>query len=272
MALKLGNVTICAADSAYLDLTAKALTLSQAKCSFADAILFSDGRADGPFRCVEIRPLRSVWDYSDFCLTDLPHLIQTDYALIVQWDGYVVDPSRWRPSFLKFDYIGAVWGNDFHNVGNGGFSLRSRKLLAALKSFPLLPGHFEDQAICRLYRPRLESEFGIRFADAKLASRFSYEFGFTNSFGFHGFHNMWRYLPDDEVVALAGKVWREGFSHWKSVRLIVDAWSHDRRPLALAVYRLLRQRLDYASVCKATQIALPDTEATLRELEALQAA
>lgn len=271
MVLNLNKVTICSADSSYVGLTAKALARSMESCRFADAILFSHRRADGPFRCVEIPPLRSLDDYSSFCLTALPHQIETDFALIVQWDGFVVDPARWHPSFLKYDYIGAVWGGADRNqrVGNGGFSLRSKRLLDALKSFPPIPGQHEDQVICRLHRPRLEHEFGIRFADEKTANRFAYEYWVTSAFGFHGFHNMWRYLADAELLAMAEEVWSGAFHGWKSVRLVVDCWANGRREAALALYRMLRAKHGYAyltsPVCAI--YALPETPETLKELE-----
>ena len=54
--------------------------------------------------------------------------------LLIQWDGYVVNPEAWDPAFLGCDYLGAkwYWHDDGMRVGNGGFSLRSRRLLDAL--------------------------------------------------------------------------------------------------------------------------------------------
>ncbi len=250
--LKLPQVTICSADSAFVELTAEALRRSLGLCEFGDAILFSDQPVDGPFRHVAIPKLGSIFDYSKFCLTALPRMIDTEYALVIQWDGYVVNPAAWRPAFLKYDYIGAVWPDKApgDNVGNGGFSLRSARLLKALRHYPVMPEYPEDSTICNLHRPYLEKDFGIRFADERLAHRFSYEWSPRDSFGFHGFHNLWRYLSDEETVAVATAAWRREFTHWKSVWLLADAFDGGRKALAAELYAALRDRLGSAEALR----------------------
>jgi hypothetical protein len=129
--------------------------------------------------------------------------------LSIQWDGYVVNPDAWTNDFLQYDYIGAKWPwhKDGRNVGNGGFCLRSRKLmqsLAELVSFGEieLPGKRpEDDYVCRQLRPKLES-LGIRFAPEPVADRFSYEREepTQTTFGFHGPFNMWRHIDYSELA------------------------------------------------------------------------
>jgi hypothetical protein len=70
--LRLREVTVVAADCVRPDLAGRALALSMQRCRFADAILFTDTPVDGPFRCEQIAPLRSVADYSRFCLQEMP--------------------------------------------------------------------------------------------------------------------------------------------------------------------------------------------------------
>ena len=83
--------------------------------------------------------------------------------------------SSIRDDFLAWDYIGAPWvyKNRPSEVGNGGFSLRSRALLQATMSLPWDGHEPEDAAICRTMRPQLESQFGLKFAPLNLAARFS---------------------------------------------------------------------------------------------------
>jgi hypothetical protein len=80
-------------------------------------------------------------------------------------------------------------------VGNGGFSLRSRRLLQALHRDDEVRGYdarrgmsLEDVAISCTFRRRLEQAHGIRFAPPEVADRFAA--GRTlptrGSFGFHG--------------------------------------------------------------------------------------
>ena len=209
MSLNLNLVTICAADCSTANLAARALRLSTTRCDFGDAILFSDRNIKDPhFRTIHIDSLRSKNDYSRFVQLHLPEFISTPYLLLIQWDGYVLEPRAWLPEFLDFDFIGAkwYWHKDGMNVGNGGFSLRSLKLMHAMrdKSFPFVPNVPEDDQICRLYRPRLCADFGIRFAPESIADRFSYERSLPEgpSFGFHGLFNMWRHVEDIEMIAM----------------------------------------------------------------------
>jgi hypothetical protein len=106
----------------------------------------------------------------------------------------VIDPAQWDERFLECDYIGAPWPQfgDGHDVGNGGFSLRSRKLLEACRTPGFNPSHPEDVAIGRVNRDYLEQEQGIVFADGETAARFAFERSAPArpTFGFHGVFNM----------------------------------------------------------------------------------
>src|SRR5262245_61590852 len=73
------------------------------------------------------RPIRSLQEYSEFCIKELAKHMIRKHCLIVQEDGYIIRPHLWNPLWLNFDYIGAPWGDGV--VGNGGFSLRSRRLM-----------------------------------------------------------------------------------------------------------------------------------------------
>ncbi len=203
----LAAVTLCAADSRYVKLTCRALQLSGARGAFGDAVLFTDGSVAGPFRTVPIVALASRDDYSGFVLHGIADHVATSHALIVQWDGWVTEPTAWDPQFLQYDYIGAPWGRypDGMDVGNGGFSLRSRRLLEALSRFEFNAGVPEDELIGRVWRPELERQYGIRFAPPEVASRFAYERVLPPgaTFGFHGLFNFWRHLDDAEMTEIA---------------------------------------------------------------------
>lgn len=148
-----------------------------------------------PDERVQVRPiaaLKSIQDYNRFMLRDLAEHVQTNHVIVVQWDGFITTPSLWSPEFLEWDYIGAPWyhGGSEGTVGNGGFSLRSFKLLKALQLLASDPSEPEDMAICVTLRPQLEAEFGIRFAPLEVAQRFAVEYGpHRPAFGFHGMLN-----------------------------------------------------------------------------------
>ena len=139
-----------------------------AQARFGAVLLLSDrpppAEAEG-IRWIQIPRLGSRAEYSRFMLRDLARHVTTSHALCVQWDGFVLDGGAWDPEFLDHDYIGAPWPHfgDGHNVGNGGFSLRSRRLLEACRDLPFDGTHAEDVMICRHWRPELERR-GLRFA------------------------------------------------------------------------------------------------------------
>jgi ADP-heptose:LPS heptosyltransferase len=146
---------------------------------------------------VMIPTIKNKKEYSDFCIKELHKHFDTSHCLLVQWDGYILDGEQWKEEFLEYDYIGAPWlYTDGRNVGNGGFSLRSKKLQNILANDDSIkPLHPEDDAIARTYRPYLEEKYNIKFADEKLAESFSFELREPNqkTFGFHGhFHHPYR--------------------------------------------------------------------------------
>lgn len=194
--LALPQVTLVSATSVNLDATVSALAKSMAQVDFGAVRLLSDRRpAHLPLGAewVPIAPLQSAAAYSDFMLTQLFDHVTTSHALIMQWDGHVIDASRWLPVFLDYDYIGASWPqfSDGYDVGNGGFSLRSRVLLDACRKPGFRPSHPEDLAIGRHNRAYLEA-LGLRIAPQALADLFSAERGgnTATSFGYHGVWHM----------------------------------------------------------------------------------
>ena len=194
--LSLQQVTLCAATSVNVAATIRALEVSLEQVNFAACKLFTDEKVspDHPaIVVVPITPLRSSAAYSDFLLRHMVDYIDTSHCLIAQWDGHVLDAARWRPDFLDYDYVGASWPqfDDGHDVGNGGFSLRSRRLMMACREPGFMSSHPEDIAIGRINRAWLEGR-GMRFAPRVLADRFAAERAsdIAQSFGYHGVWHM----------------------------------------------------------------------------------
>jgi hypothetical protein len=230
----LRSVTLCAADSHAVPLTARAMHVSAERCGFGDAVLFTDAPQRGPFRTQAIAPLRSRDAYSAFVLRELAQYVVTSHALIVQWDGWVTDPLTWNAEFLQWDYAGAPWGRypDGMDVGNGGFSLRSRRLLEALQDerFNPVAGVPEDELIGRIWRPALERDYAIRFAPPALAARFAYERVLPRgaTFGFHGLFNIWRHPDDAELAEIAALLPDEALHGREFAELVALCFLADR--------------------------------------------
>lgn len=190
--LALRQVTLCAVSSINIEATIRALEVSMAQVDFAACKLFTDQpvRPDHPgITVVPIPCISSSRDYSDYLLSHLVDHVETSHCLVVQWDGHVLDAAKWQPAFLDYDYIGASWPQfvDGHDVGNGGFSLRSRRLMKACRDPAFQRQHPEDIAIGRLNRDWLEGR-GMRFAPRALADLFSTErvACLPTGFGYHG--------------------------------------------------------------------------------------
>ena len=210
--LDLPGVTLVCADTANHALALRALSKSQDAIRYGRTLMLTDVIPSGlvvpeGIDIVHIAPLASRDSYSQLMLKSLLPHIDTPHALVIQWDGYVVNPQAWDPAFLECDYIGArwYWHEDGLRVGNGGFSLRSHKLLAALQDPRIALVEAEDTTIGRTFRPLLERDHGIRFADEALADRFSFEAAYPigKPFGFHGLFNFCRTVPPAQIAALA---------------------------------------------------------------------
>jgi hypothetical protein len=209
--LSLPNVTLVAVSSVDLDGALFALSVSSHFIEFAD-VKFLTSEAiipDNPKIKIELIPKLDLWGYSKYILQDLHKHVHTSHCLVVQADGFVLNPDRWQEQFLEYDYIGAPWAKKLtlqptgevldmnkNQIGNGGFSLRSKKLLEATAKIDFdsltFPSFSEDLIIGHFMLEQMLSA-GIKFPAPELAAQFSIEdpnasFGQNPStaFGFHG--------------------------------------------------------------------------------------
>jgi hypothetical protein len=209
--LSLDDVTLVSVTGVRIDEAQQAMIRSMSGISFGRSLLISTTPPTHLHKDIEwaqIPPMTSLADYSRFLLKDLLRYIDTPHVLVVQGDGFVVNADRWNPAWLEYDYIGAPWPERVrygphilelaNRVGNGGFSLRSRRLLELVLPIDLSTLRFvtraEDTIICHLLYDFLRGH-GMRFADVDTAAAFSIEspahsFGHTleSAFGFHGKH------------------------------------------------------------------------------------
>jgi hypothetical protein len=192
---------------------------------FGRAVLFSTVPWSLPdIEVIRIPPINHWREYNEFML-QLHRYVYNEFVMVVQDDGYIINPANWTDAFLDYDYLGAPWPIEenwiahqpadmipmlratlpLNRVGNGGFSLRSRKFLEFSAQFSSCLGYPEDMFLC-LNEYERATQAGLRFAPVELAAVFSYEtplaeFGtscrdrvvldINQHFGFHGnqFHN-----------------------------------------------------------------------------------
>ena len=213
------SVALVIVDTLQYALAHNALVHSLRAVDAQQVLIFSDNQAAwGDLPIIETPSLRGTDDYNRLITQRFPEHLTADFCIVLQYDGFVINPGEFSPHFFHYDYIGAPWPHFASmNVGNGGFSWRSRKLVEAVAGLPYADFALaEDLFICRQERPGLEQDHGIRFAPPALAAHFSLEsvpVGFP-TFGFHGiFHlpNIYRESIDFLIENLDPRVaqkWR----------------------------------------------------------------
>jgi hypothetical protein len=275
--MQLPDVTLCCVDTRDPALAVWALQRCMAQVQFAHVLLFSRTSLvpDPPagVNVIDVQ-VNDIEAYSRFMLRGLVPHVRTSHVLVVQWDGFVRDAASWDPAFLQYDYIGAPWREAVagREVGNGGFSLRSRRLLHALLDPDITITHPEDESICVVNRKLLEGRHGVRIAPVGVARHFSYERVEppAPTFGFHGLFNFPRELPaaelTDIVAALPDRLTRGLDAHdlcamlirsgqLDSAGILLDKRWHlgmrDRRTLRLA-WRLRVARWRAGGIARRT--------------------
>lgn len=268
--LRLDNVTLCIADCLNPHLAALALVKSMQQCEFGKVLFFTDEELEvhPGVTLIKIDKINDLQAYNHFILKDLPAFVETDFALLIQWDGYILHPQFWRSAFMDYDYIGARWHwhPEGKRVGNGGFSLRSKKLLDVTGSsvFEVLDNVPEDAQICIAYHDLLTQVFKIRFAPENIAAQFSYERDSPNAptFGFHGLFNMWRHCDDQEMHELIERLDQRNLESREFLELLVTfARLRKFQPLFQG-YRRVREMLSKDELMAKTGATMNDPQET----------
>lgn len=207
--LNLTDITLVCISSIKIEECISAINTCTNSCNFYDVKFITDKIAqDLPnIKYEKCEPLTSLQLYSDFILTKLHRYIDSSHCLLIQDHAFISNPNVWTNEFLKYDYIGSPWplhiinqlmlnlqiGFDLHGqslnctlnldnynphnyrVGNGAFSLRSKKLLQTISNFEnKYPNKPEDNIICIYEKNTLESNL-FKIAPIDVASVFSVE-------------------------------------------------------------------------------------------------
>lgn len=166
-------------------------------------------------------------DYINYRIKYSSDWFDTDFALFVEFDSTIINENAWNDDFFNYDCIGAPWlaydfirknyyrhpGDRNMLVGNGGFTLRSKKLCDIIKEkyAALTPVHEnEDVFVCQNKRDELES-LGIKFAPYEIANKFAVENQkYDGQFGVHHglyyndkYYNL-KTMSDEEILKLSG--------------------------------------------------------------------
>ncbi|WP_242031169.1 DUF5672 family protein [Anabaena sp. FACHB-1237] len=219
--INLQNTTLVTISSVDIELTLLSLVISNLNANFNRVLFFTSEEIDQSYlelfpqlEIVTIHPIKSLVEYSRFIIKELNSFIETEFCLVTQGDGFIINPQLWSEEFLNYDYIGAPWRKQSHlvnsqgqtvdildlnknRVGNGGFSLRSKKLLEVCSQLDFdhikTSSLSEDLIICYYFYDWFTRK-SIKFAPLEVAIKFSFEqpieelenFSWENTFGFHG--------------------------------------------------------------------------------------
>jgi hypothetical protein len=210
--LNLSNITLIAVTSVRVDEHVNALQYSSRDIEFGCVKIVSDTKPNNLPDYIQYEYVDKIhnideWNYA--MIYKLGDYIDTEFAIVIHDDGFIVNPMSWRNEFLNYDYIGAPWpipndtfsyrdiDNNLIRVGNS-VSLRSKKLIdlpnkinLPWKSFHGL--YSEDGFIAVNYRHKY-IEHGCKFADIDVAKYFSHETELPETqgiepFAFHGKNN-----------------------------------------------------------------------------------
>lgn len=228
--INLESVTLVCLTSIELPKAINVIKFCCRNINFAEVKLITHENieSDGTFKIEKSPKFDGLQSYSDYLLGHLSDHFTTSHCLHVQIDGFISNPYVWTDKFLEYDYIGAPWSlplvqdilnkiyhgqdqngakfetnipvlQDFnpHNyrVGNGGFSLRSKKLCELTKQFVnKYPNKSEDCITC-FYEKDFLLKNGIQYAPVEIAAQFAVEYptefnhnkDISRTFGFHRF-------------------------------------------------------------------------------------
>lgn len=197
--LQLPSVTLLCTDCLNAKRAINVLERCKQMADFGAIKLLTSIPVDYEHR-VKIMPLNSLVAYSIFMLTKVHEYIDTTHVLIVQRDGWILNPESFNPEWLNLDFIGPIFVQ-YDKVGSGGFSLRKKQLMVDVaESMPKWDGtqkqadeiqetlgYYEDGVICLSNRLS-----GLKIANLQQAADFAMggnrnpEHYRPHPFGYHG--------------------------------------------------------------------------------------
>lgn len=186
--LELPTTTLFCADCVNAERAVAVIERCKAVANFGAVKLMTSLPCDY-VHAVPIQHLPSLVDYSIWMLKRANQYVGTQHMLVVQHDGFILNPESWDPAWLQYDYIGPLFIQDRHithlSVGSGGFSFRSRKLMDYVNArTPPWTGNgdtanvqaglgaYEDGVICLGMRGELTYN-GFKFAPPEVACKFA---------------------------------------------------------------------------------------------------
>jgi hypothetical protein len=176
--LDLQRISCVLVDGVDSNQSAKVLNHCSNLCDFHSVKLFSFEKPNVEYNHEFIQIKKFTYpEYNRFLIKDLSSYINTDYVLIIQTDGFIVNINSWSDDFLKYDYIGAPWVDGTlpnARVGNGGFSLRSKKFIERCSAPDILINSNQEDIVVCCTNKHLIEQSGLKYAPVEVAAKFSW--------------------------------------------------------------------------------------------------
>lgn len=231
--IELPQITVLIADTKNHAQAIYAIKKTLEQIKPAKVVFMTDRDFEIPeVTIVKIPTIKGKEDYSRVMVKESWKYFDTDFCLTIQHDGYCICGEAWKDEFLNYDFTASPWlyPDEDRNVGNGAFSLRSKKLATILGTDDFIEiVSPEDEIIGRLYRRYLEGKYDIKFAPESLAHTFAYELHepYSKTFGFHSnFHPPFREIVVIRREGAFGDIIRlEPLLHYfwmKGYRVVLD--------------------------------------------------
>lgn len=149
-----------------------------------------EGIEFGAVKLIWDEKIKSIDDWNYKIIFELHKYVNTNFAMLIHADGYVINPGSWQDQFLAYDFIGAPWPlpqDDYSyktptgqliRVGNS-VSIRSKRLMELPSKLGLeWKSYFgntnEDGFLC-VHNKEILEENGCTFAPLEVAKYFSKE-------------------------------------------------------------------------------------------------
>ena len=211
--LNLENVTLIAVTSVRLESHIKALELSSKYIKFGAVKIVSDIKPKSLPNYIEyahIDKMLNIDDWSYAMIYKLGDYVDTEFAILIHDDGFIINPDSWKPEFLEYDYIGAPWpipndnfsyrdiNGELIRAGNS-VSLRSKKLIDLPNKLNLewkaFHGYYNEDGFICVNNRHIYKDHGCKFGDLDIAKYFSHETPIAETqgirpFAFHGRNNL----------------------------------------------------------------------------------
>jgi hypothetical protein len=142
----------------------------------------------------------TIDEWNKAIIYEMPKYIQTDFALLIHDDGYIIHPELWRDEWLEYDYLGSPFpsptdnysyrdeNGDIVRVGNS-VGLRSKKLmdLVATKEWRSYYGNTNEDGFACVHHHKWLESMGCKFPPLEVAIHFGKEHEIPENIGLQTF-------------------------------------------------------------------------------------